>query len=604
MDEKSRWPLTPEIEGKYDKLLETSAGIPGNRRPYFLVWLRSFCDYCIGRHRPISDRQALSDFLEAMVRRGKPGFQIDQARLSVEFYWLHFSPALLKSGGGPGTRGRLNPSSPGGGNVAPPLDHPTASSMAPAPETTSAPDYGLPSGASLPANPSQASRSAFGMGPSEKCAIVSDLDAKADRLKDPSDGLPVGTRDRPQAPIQGERSVGDDPFIPVARESSGRSAQSEATGKVQSPPRRPESKGSGVKEHPRKVRLPVHQEARVEAPGERIRREMDSGDRQGQVDLELDWNHALARLVQEVRIRQYSIKTLRAYQHWIRGFARRFVGVPVAALTSDHARDFLASLATDEIAAAIQNQAFSALRFFYLCVLKADFSGLADTPRAKRRTDVPVVLSRGEALSVLAALEYPYRLVAELLYGCGFRLNETLTLRIQDLDLATGFIRPHNGKGNRSRSVPLPAKSVPGLESHLQAVRRLFDSDRKVGYSGVFLPDPLQRKFPGMAREWPWQWVFPAGKLTVSRSDGTLRRFHLHESGIQKEIKKAAARVGLGKRVTPHTFRHSYATHLLQMGYDIRTVQDLLGHREVTTTMIYTHVLQPAMGRILSPLDM
>lgn len=322
------------------------------------------------------------------------------------------------------------------------------------------------------------------------------------------------------------------------------------------------------------------------------------------MDLPADWSHALARLVQEIRLRHYSNKTLRSYRHWVRGFSLQASSLPVASLTARNARDYLTRLAENDVAAASQNQAFSALRFLYINVLKLDFSGLADTPRARRRHDVPVVLTRPEVMSVLAALEYPYRLFTRLLYGCGLRLNETLTLRIQDLDMGMGLVRPHNGKGNRSRSLPIPRTLIPELESHLLRVRGLFDSDVKVGFAGVFLPESLQRKLSEAGREWPWQWVFPAGRLTLSDQDGRLRRFHLHETTIQKEIRAAALRIGLGKRVTPHTFRHSYATHLLQMGYDIRTVQDLLGHREVATTMIYTHALQASQGKVLSPLDL
>jgi integron integrase len=204
---------------------------------------------------------------------------------------------------------------------------------------------------------------------------------------------------------------------------------------------------------------------------------------------------------------------------------------------------------------------------------------------------------------MLAELEYPYRLFVQLLYGCGLRLNEALTLRVQDLDLESGGIRVHNGKGDRSRALPLPKTLLPDLRKHLHSVRGLFEADLKVGFAGVFLPEALERKYSGASTTWPWQWVFPGGRLTVSAADGKLRRFHLHETSVQKEIKAAADAGRFTKRITAHTFRHSYATHLLQMGYDIRIVQDLLGHRDLETTMIYTHVLQSLAGKVISPLD-
>jgi integron integrase len=198
----------------------------------------------------------------------------------------------------------------------------------------------------------------------------------------------------------------------------------------------------------------------------------------------------------------------------------------------------------------------------------------------------------------------PWKLAAQVLYGCGLRLQEALSLRVQDIDFKAGLIRTYNAKGSRSRAVPLPRKLAPLLESHLGAARIIYEADLRDGFAGTFLPDGLERKLPKSALDWAWQWVFPALRLTRSDSDGKLRRYHLHETGLQKEIKRAAAKAGLVKRVSPHTFRHSFATEMLRMGYDIRTVQDLLGHADVATTMIYTHVLASSSGRVLSPLDL
>jgi len=204
---------------------------------------------------------------------------------------------------------------------------------------------------------------------------------------------------------------------------------------------------------------------------------------------------------------------------------------------------------------------------------------------------------------VLSRLELPYKLVAQVLYGCGFRLGEAIGLRVRDIDFRAGTIRAANAKGNKSRIVPLPLKLAPVLEAHLLQVRSLFERDLKAGFGGAFMPEGLEKKLPGAARDWPWQWVFPAVRLTPTGTDGVLMRYHLHETGVQKEIKRAAERAGVEKRVSPHTFRHSFATELLRMGYDIRTVQDMLGHADVGTTMIYTHVMQAASHQVLSPLD-
>jgi integrase len=196
---------------------------------------------------------------------------------------------------------------------------------------------------------------------------------------------------------------------------------------------------------------------------------------------------------------------------------------------------------------------------------------LDGTSRAKRKHDVPTVLTREEVHAVLNGLAPPYKLFSQLLYGCGLRLNEALTLRVQDLDLKSGSLVVFNGKGNKSRSLPLPKKLIPTLQAHLDSIALIFEEDKRRGFAGVLISASLGRKYPNAAREWPWQWVFPAK---------------------------------LSKRVSAHTFRHSFATRLLQMGYDIRTVQELMGHADVTTTMIYTHALQSLSGKVISPLDL
>jgi integron integrase len=322
-----------------------------------------------------------------------------------------------------------------------------------------------------------------------------------------------------------------------------------------------------------------------------------------EAELSAEWLAVLGRVEEEVRIRHYSPRTLKAYRVWSRAFARFSGLTPPGAVTADAARSFLAELAAKGVSAATQNQAFSALIFLFANVLRCPLEGLADTPRAPRRAILPEVLSRDEIRALLAGLRPPYKLFAQVLYGCGLRLSEGLGLRVRDIGLGAGSIRIMNTKGNKSRIVPLPRKLAPLLEAHLNLVRSRFEEDLRKGFSGAFLPRLLAGKLPGAVRDWSWQWVFPAPRLTIDSDDGGLWRNHMHESSVQKEIRRVSREVGLAKTVSPHTFRHSYATHLLQMGYDIRTVQDLLGHSDVSTTMIYTHIQQAISGRVMSPLD-
>jgi len=316
------------------------------------------------------------------------------------------------------------------------------------------------------------------------------------------------------------------------------------------------------------------------------------------------WSEAISKLSREIQSRHYSPKTLKSYHHWVTWFGKFLEHKPLSDLAVAEAQDFLSHLSIDQgVSAASQNQAFSALLFFYSHVLGVDTDGLKDRVRAKRRHEVPAVLSRGEVKELLSMVDPPYRLMTQLMYGCGLRLNEVLMLKVQDLDLSGGSLKVFNGKGNKSRILPLPKTLSPLLADHFVRLKRLYETDCQAGFEGVLLPPALARKYPRAGREWPWQWVFPSAKLVVTKEDGKMRRFHLHESSLQKEVKRAVMRSQLSKRVSAHTFRHSYATHLLQMGYDIRTVQEMLGHEDVSTTMIYTHALQTLSGRVISPLD-
>jgi integron integrase len=280
---------------------------------------------------------------------------------------------------------------------------------------------------------------------------------------------------------------------------------------------------------------------------------------------------------------------------------------------------FLTHLAADRhVAASTQNQALSALLFLYRRVLQIDLEGLTQLPpvRAKRPDRLPNVLTRSEALAVIAALSGVHQLMARLLYGSGLRLMECARLRIKDLDFGYRAITVRDGKGEKDRVTPLPDSVIPDLRRHLRRVKLTHEDDLAAGLGNVYLPYALAQKYPNAAREWIWQYAFPAPRLSVDpRSaplppgngpgvgESLLRRHHLDESGLQKAVRAAGRSAGLQKRVTCHTFRHSFATHLLESGHDIRTVQELLGHNDVSTTMIYTHVLNRGGLAVRSPLD-
>jgi len=265
---------------------------------------------------------------------------------------------------------------------------------------------------------------------------------------------------------------------------------------------------------------------------------------------------------------------------------------------------FLSWLAVKEkVAASTQNQALSALLFLYRAVLEQDLPWLDGVVRAKRPERLPVVLTRGEVRAVLDRLHGVPRLMGLLLYGAGLRLLECARLRIKDVDFASNQIVVRDGKGHKDRVTMLPAAVKAGLARHLDGVRRQHELDVERGSGWVELPDALRRKYPSAGREWAWQWVFPATRIYVDRLTGERRRHHLHESVLQRAVKEAVRRTGIAKPASCHTFRHSFATHLLGDRHDIRTVQELLGHSDVSTTQIYTHVLNRGPSGVQSPAD-
>jgi integron integrase len=311
----------------------------------------------------------------------------------------------------------------------------------------------------------------------------------------------------------------------------------------------------------------------------------------------------LVRFRRQCRLRHYSRRTEETYVGWVKRFVAFHGRRHPKDLAEAEIAAFLSSLAIDaQLSAGTQNQALAALLFLYRNVLGIPIAMGRDVVRAKRRRQVPVVMTAEEVWRVVHQLDGRCRLAALLMYGSGLRLMECLMLRVKDIDFSAREIVVRAGKGSKDRRTMLPGSVVDELMAHLRRVRKLFERDLDRGYANVELPDALARKYPNAPREWSWQWVFPATRVYRSKA-GVLRRHHLHETVLQRAVHDAVKDAGLTKRATCHTFRHSFATELIRLGYDIRTVQELLGHTDVRTTMIYTHVLNRGGLGVRSPAD-
>lgn len=291
-----------------------------------------------------------------------------------------------------------------------------------------------------------------------------------------------------------------------------------------------------------------------------------------------EWDTLLATLAAEIKVRHYSRKTLKTYAQWTRRFQRFLKNKSPEELSSAEVKEYLTFLAVKcNVAASTQNQAFNSLLFLYRHALKKDFGILQGIPRAKKSLYVPVVLSREEIDAILKQLSYPFDLMIKLLFGCGLRLFECLQLKVRDFNFEAGLLTVH-GKGKKDRTLPLPEAILPELKAQIEKVTKLHEQDLAAGYAGVFLDAALEKKYPNAPKELIHQWFFPQPSLTLVQETGEHRRYHLHESLFQKALYGAVRRAKIPKKVTAHTFRHSYATHLLQANYDIRTIQSKLGH--------------------------
>jgi integron integrase len=312
----------------------------------------------------------------------------------------------------------------------------------------------------------------------------------------------------------------------------------------------------------------------------------------------------LDRLRNSIRARHYSHRTEEAYLMWAKRFILFHNKRHPSSMGGDEVNAFLSSLAIDDrVSASTQNQALNALLYLYRHVLQDPLPWLQDVVRARRPMHLPVVLTPDEVRLVIDRMNGVSHLVAQLLYGSGLRLMEALTLRVKDVDFSRKQLMIRDTKGKRDRATMLPESAIAPLRRHLEDVRALHNDDLRDGFGAVVTPDAIARKIPGAPKEWTWQWVFPATSRYKEQGTQVERRHHLHETVVQRAVRTATLQSGLAKRVTCHTFRHSFATHLLERGHDIRTIQELLGHRDVATTMIYTHVLRLGARGVRSPLD-
>ena len=333
-------------------------------------------------------------------------------------------------------------------------------------------------------------------------------------------------------------------------------------------------------------------------------RERIGGGAPRNLNASAQWRAVAEDMHSMMRLKHRSPRTEKAYLSWVRRFYLFVNGKPPYSLSSTHVKDFMTHLAVErEVSASTQNQAFNAILFLFRHVLDKDMENIGHAIRAKKKKRLPVVLTRQEVDRLFDKMSGTDLLMARTIYGSGLRLRECVGLRIKDIDFERNAITVRSGKGDKDREPVLPESLKETLREHLEKVRTIFGKDRENGLPAVQLPGALERKLPNAGKEWAWFWVFPSQKLSLDPATNIIRRHHIFPDGLQRDIRRAANKAGISKRVTVHTLRHSFATHLLENGYDIRTIQELLGHSDIRTTMIYTHVMSKNKLGIVSPLD-
>lgn len=315
------------------------------------------------------------------------------------------------------------------------------------------------------------------------------------------------------------------------------------------------------------------------------------------------WENIFFAMKTEIRLQNKSMRTEKSYLFWVKDFAR-YVGGGSPEVDQNDVKSFLSYLAVERnVSIATQKQAFNAILFLFRHILDKEIDNLDSVVRSKVKQRLPLVLSQNEIKAIFSRMTNPYRLMAEIIYGGGLRLSECLGLRIKDIDFQNKILTIRSGKGDKDRQTLLSAHCILPLKEHIVNIKTYYNDDRLESRPGVGLPKALERKYPNAGKEWAWFWVFPSARISVDPRSNVSRRHHLYESSLQKAFKIALRNTGIAKNATIHTLRHSFATHLVEKGYDIRTVQELLGHSDVSTTMIYTHVASRNKLGVISPMD-
>ncbi|MBN2298736.1 MAG: integron integrase [Deltaproteobacteria bacterium] len=318
-----------------------------------------------------------------------------------------------------------------------------------------------------------------------------------------------------------------------------------------------------------------------------------------------DWTGLEDHMVKILRLKHRSYRTEQTYMQWLKSFRGFFTGVDPNKLEGDHLINFLTHLAVEKrVAKSTQDQAFNALLFFYRHVLEKDVGELGKSVRAQRKRNIPVVLTVQEIHRLFDRIEGIHLLMAKIIYGGGLRISECIRLRVKDLDFERSSVIIRSGKGDKDRETIFPESIKDDFRYHIDCTRIIYEEDREQDVAGVYLPGALERKYTNASKSWEWYWLFPSSNLSIDPRANCIRRHHVHQSGLQHAVKSAAQKANIAKQVNVHTLRHSFATHLLENGYDIRTIQELLGHSNVQTTMIYTHVAQKNKLGVKSPLDL